>query len=269
MKTIFIIVSASTARRGGIAGLVVSAIVVMACSQSAGGSSTKDSTEPTRPPLQTLKATLTSRDTSFVTRDHFVAGVEMQLSGEPFAQSMGRILAGYSRDFFCQGSICSPDMYHDPALNNGVAGGPVGRIDIAGYSSAVESYEYSKQPMNNLAFESGAGTSLAFGPVINPSRATGSLALQGLRAWEQQLAGDANTTAHNFSTTTTSDNPIGWPGFWPTLEPFTQWDPAIQPSNVSTGCTISSDDDPGATGALHCDDYECNYSSATIRACIW
>jgi len=211
--------------------------------------------------LQTLQLDVTSVDTTFVTRDHFIASVEMQLSGEPFAQAMGRNLAGYSRDFFCQEALCSPDIYHDPALNNGVAGGKAGRTDIAGYSSAVESYEYSKQPMNNIAFESGAGTPLLFGPVLNPSGAVGADALEGLRSWEQQLAVEANTTARAFSATVTPSNPIGWPGFWPTLQPFTQWSPVIHPSNVSTGCTISSDDDPGATGLLRCDDYECDYTS--------
>ena len=174
---------------------------------------------------------------------------------------MGRDLDGYSRDFFCQMSVCSPDQYHDPALNDGVAGGVNSRVDLSGYSSGVESYEYSKQPMNNIAFESGAGTALAFGPVLNPGGATGADALQGLRSWEQQLAVEANTTARAFSAAVTPDNPVGWPGFWPTLQPFTQWDPSIKASDSSTGCTISSDDDPGASGALHCDDYECDYTT--------
>ena len=32
------------------------------------------------------------------TREHFLAAVEMQLSGEPLAEAMGRNLSGYSRD---------------------------------------------------------------------------------------------------------------------------------------------------------------------------
>jgi len=43
---------------------------------------------------QTFALTVTAVDTTFVTRDHFLAGVEMQLSGEPFAQAMGRLLPG-------------------------------------------------------------------------------------------------------------------------------------------------------------------------------
>lgn len=260
MKTVFIKKPTFlSVRRLGAGALAVS-IVTAASSCSSTGTHLP-------PPLpsgvteQTLQLDVTAVDTTFVTRDHFIASVEMQLSGEPFAEAMGRDLAGYSRDFFCQSSPCSPDIYHDPALNNGVAGGPVGRVDTAGYSTAVESYEYSKQPMNNIAFESGAGTALSFGPVLNPTGATGADALQGLRAWEERLADEANTTARAFSDTVTPTNPVGWPGFWPTLQPFTQWNPAIHASDASTGCTISSDDDPGATGLLRCDDYECDYTS--------
>ena len=213
------------------------------------------------PSPQTLQLAVTAVDTTFVTRDHFIASVEMQISGEPFAEAMGRDLGGYSRDFVCQLSACEPSVYYDPALNDGVAGGPNGRIDLAGYASAVESYEYSKQPMNNLAFESGAGTSLAFGPVLNPAGATGADALSNLRAWVQHAAVQADTTARTVTTDVTPANPLGWPGFWPTLQPFTQWDPSIHASSASTGCTISSDDDPGASGALECDDYECDSTS--------
>src|ERR1700722_10737217 len=115
--------------------------------------------------------------------------------------------------------------------------------------------------MNNIAFEAGAGTSLAFGPVLNPTGVIGADALQGLRAWVQRIAVEANTTARSVSAEVTPANPLGWPGFWATLQPFTQWNPAIRPSNASTGCTISSDDYPGANGSLLCDDYECDYTT--------
>jgi hypothetical protein len=246
-------------------GLAAPALVIASCSagsrsSSSGGGSGDDGA----PAPQTLQLAVTAVDTTFVTRDHFIASVEMQISGEPFAEAMGRDLSGYSRDFVCQLSACSPSTYYDPSLNGGVAGGPNGRIDLAGYASAVESYEYSKQPMNNIAFESGAGTSLAFGPVINPTGATGSDALANLRAWVQHAAVGANTTARTVSADVTPGNPLGWPGFWPTLQPFTKWDPTIHPSNASTGCSISSDDDPGASGALLCDDYECDYSGLNL-----
>jgi len=227
---------------------------------SAGDPSSSSSASSSAPIPQTLQLNVTAVDTTFTTRDHFIASVEMQISGEPFAESMGRDLSGYSRDFVCQLGDCQASIYYDPLLNGG-APGPNGRIDLPGFASAVESYEYSKQPMNNLAFESGAGTALAFGPVINPTGATGLAAQAGLRAWVQQVAVEANTTARSVSADVTAQNPLGWPGFWPTLQPFTQWDPTIQASNASTGCTISSDDDPGATGSLLCNDYECDYTT--------
>ena len=66
------------------------------------------------PPPQTFALNVTSVDTTFATEDHFIASVEMQLSGEPFAQAMGRDLGGYSRDYSCQASVCSPSIYYDP-----------------------------------------------------------------------------------------------------------------------------------------------------------
>jgi hypothetical protein len=210
---------------------------------------------------QTFALEVAAVDTTFVTRDQFMAALEMQLSGEPFAEAMGRDLRGYSRDYICQSGSCSPDTYFDPALNDGVAGGPNGRIDLAGFSSAVESQEYSKQPTNNIAFESGAGTSLVFGPVLNPSGASGSDAQVLLRAWVQRLAVEANTVNRFVTAVVTPNNPVGWPGLWPTLQPYAVWDPTIAASDATTGCSISSDDDPGGSGSLTCDDYECDYTT--------
>jgi hypothetical protein len=255
--------------RGAFVVAVVATGLAAACSsgRSNAPSSQASSTIGTASlTLQTLKLEVSSVDTTFVTRDHFVASVEMQISGEPFAQSMGRNLAGFSRDYVCQGCPCQASMYYDPALNNGVAGGPIGRVDLSGFATAVESYEYSKQPMNNIAFESGAGTSLAFGPVLNPTGTTGADALAGLRAWIQRTIVEANTVARSATSVVTPNNPLGWPGFWPTLQPYTQWDPSINASSDNANadgvlCTISSDDDPGASGALDCNEYECDYTS--------
>lgn len=93
---------------------------------------------------QSYALSITAVDTTFATEDHFIAAVEMQLSGEPFAEAMGRDLGGYSRDYSCPGPVCAPSVYQDPALAQADDGGPVTRIDLAGYSSAIESYEYSK-----------------------------------------------------------------------------------------------------------------------------
>src|ERR1700722_14042783 len=101
----------------------------------------------------------------------------MQITGEPFAEDMGRSLAGYSRDHL------PPNVYFDTSP---LANGPW--VDLPGFATAVESYEYSKQPMNNVAFESGAGTSLVYGPVTNPSGLAGAAATSNLAALVQHFA---------------------------------------------------------------------------------
>ena len=221
-------------------------------------SSSADASADAGGDAQTFALSVTAVDTKFVTEEHFIASVEMQLSGEPFAQAMGRDLTGYTRDYSCQESVCSPSMYFDPALA-GVDGGDQGAVDLVGYSSAVESYEYSKQPMNNVAFESGAGTSLLFGPVLNPSGATGTDALQIAQTWIAHIAQASNAAGRFIVGVDPVSNPLGWPGFWPTLQPFSSWDPSIRPTNEA-GCTISSDDNPGKSGLI-CNNYECDYGT--------
>src|SRR4051812_31115981 len=120
-----------------------------------------------------FKSTMT--DKTFHVADHFLASLEMQISGEPFAQLLGRDLAGYDR------FNTTPDLYVDPASGQSV-------VDPMSYSLAVESYEYSKQPMNNTSFESGAGLSLQFAPLLNPTRKTGIDAIFLLRDRVQQYA---------------------------------------------------------------------------------
>jgi hypothetical protein len=206
------------------------------------------------PPPQTLALNVTAVDTTFVTEDHFIAAVEMQIAGEPFAEAMGRDLTGYSRAYACQLGVCQPSVYVDPADPDAIK-----QIDLAGYSSAVESYEYSKQPMNNIAFESGAGTSLLFGPVLNPTGATGAGALQLAQTWFSLIGVESNAVTR-FVKAVSADVPLGWPGLWPTLQPFTSWNPAIVPTS-DTGCSLSSDDNAGIHGAIISDMYECDYTT--------
>ncbi len=224
------------------------------------GSTPPDASLDAGPDAQTWALYVSDVDKTFATEDHFIAAVEMQLSGEPFAEAMGRDLGGFARDYSCQESVCSPDTYDDPSITDG---GPSTRTDLAGFSSAVESYEYSKQPMNNIAFESGAGTSLLFGPVLNPNGATGAAALKLAQDWFQHMAVASNATSR-FVQDVTPSNPLGWPGLWPTLQPFSSWDPSIQPANDAV-CSISSDDNRGAKGAFLCDIYECDYTSLNLR----
>src|SRR5262245_57150421 len=114
-------------------------------------------------------------NTRFMTADHMLASMEMQISGEPLAELLGRDLGGYDR-FSAQ-----TDNYTDP---NTMKPG----TDPLGFSLAVESYEYSKQPMNNLSFEAGAGLSLQFGPRLNPMGMDGAPAYTLLLDRLQYLA---------------------------------------------------------------------------------
>ncbi len=219
------------------------------------------------PELQHARLTASVGSTRFDARDAFLAGAEMQVSGEPFAEAMGRDLGGYSRDHL------PTDIYFDTAPG---AAGPW--IDPAGFSTGVESYEYSKQPMNNVAFESGAGTSLAYAPLVDPGGLGGAEALGLLADRVQHLAEASNALGRFVFPAGTypaqnprggnrnplgkgkaADNPLGWPGLWPTTHVFRSFDPAVDPtSDVDLGCSISSDDDPGASGSLISADYECD-----------
>jgi hypothetical protein len=217
--------------------LAAGGLAAVACSHGSGGTAA--------PPLPYIA--IAARDTRFVVREHMLAAVEMQLSGEPFATAMGRELTSYSRDWL------PPNIYFDTSASSF---GP--RIDLPGFSSAIESYEYSKQPMNNLAFESGAGLSLAYGALLDPT-GDGATGCANLRTTVQHLATESNATARYVSAAATPTNPLGWPGIWPTLEPFESFDPTIATtSSVAEQCSITSDDDPGSTGALISDDYECD-----------
>ena len=225
---------------------------------------------PDAPPVA-VTVTSSVDSTRFVTREAMLAAGEMQISGEPFAEAMGRTLAGYSRN------LVPPDVYIDPA---GIYG-----VDLAGFSTAVESYEYSKQPMNELAFEAGAGTSLAHAPLVDTDGATGAAALAHLTAELRHLAessnawgkwvfpagtfpaanafGDVNPTGAGSG----AQNPVGWPGMWPTAHVFASFDPTIEPTSAEAlQCTIASDDNPNeAAGLLVSGDYECDATTLHLR----
>ena len=196
----------------------------------------------------------TSVDPRFTVREHFLAGVEMQLSGEPLAEILGRDLVAYER------SYVPTDRYF---LNGTLESNP----DPAGYSMAVESYEYSKQPMNNLAFESGAGTSLVYGPLVNPT-GTESGAGAALETRIETLA----KSAHAFDRYVVAPgtwrggtaNPLGWAGFWPTTHVFKSFDPTIDPTSTSDlNCAITSDNSSSEDTVA---DYECDATSLNLRA---
>ncbi len=213
--------------------------------------------------LPFLTATLVSHQ--FDVAEHMRASYEMQLSGEPFATLLGYKLTGFNR------TLALTDQYLDPATGLQIT-------DPLGYAMAVESYEYSKQPMNNLSFESGAGLSLQFGPVLNPDQVSGPGAYTLLLNRFQQFAAESisgGVPGKNLIVSPApASNPLnyyGWPGLWPEFAEFSSFDPTIYPlpGGVNT-CTFS-----GSLGALGYGggvspfnlliaNYECDYNSLNL-----
>jgi hypothetical protein len=211
-------------------------------------------------PLPALTAMTMS--TRFDTADAMVAAAEMQISGEPFAELLGRSLGGYDR------FSANTDTYLDPATGQTVR-------DLLGWSLAIESYEYSKQPMNNLSFESGAGLSLQFGPIMNPTAQTGDPAYQLMLARLQFLAQASRATGAKFGKDFVSvpppandaQNAYGWPGFWPVFAEYSSFDPTIAPSvGDAQMCSLAgATDEPQPPGSTqYVGDYECDYTTLNL-----
>jgi hypothetical protein len=217
--------------------------------------------------LAPLNAVLVSD--RFQVAEHMRASREMQLSGEPFAQLLNYKLQGFNR------TLTLTDQYTDPTTG-------IQRTDPLGYALAVESYEYSKQPMNNLSFESGAGLSLMFGPVLNPSNLTGDPAFERLRNRFQRFAAESNSGGDGGTNLIVSPapqlNPLnyyGWPGLWPVFGEFQSFDPFVR-AEATTGpgrfniCTFGGQSGAFAYGALPSAgvtliaNYECDYNSLNL-----
>ena len=223
-----------------------------------------------------------STSTRFVTREHFLASGEMQISGEPFAEAMGRDLGGYSRDHV------PTDIYFDTSPN---AQGPW--IDLAGFSTGVESYEYSKQPMNTIAFESGAGTSLVYGPLVErerrdrrtaprrSSRRSSSTSREASHALglfvfpaghvpaeprasaRHPRSGDANPTGAG----TGAENPLGWPGHLADRARLRELRSrrSIRRATERSTARSARTTIPARPAPLVCADYECDATTLHLR----
>ncbi len=231
---------------------------VLALSSACGGGAAKS--KPPAPPTPVgpeFTATLTDR--RFYVADHFRASMEMQISGEPFAQLLGRNLAGYNR------YSTTPDLYTDPVTG-------ITTLDPLSYSMAIESYEYSKQPMNNTSFESGAGLSLQFAPLLNPQGVSGDAAFALLRDRLQTFAVESNAGGPAGTSLVISpapvDNPLdvyGWSGYWPVFVEFQSFDPSITPVSGSVrGCAINAGYAASSLGAQLVGGYECGYTSLNL-----
>ena len=184
----------------------------------------------------------------------FAAG-ELQISGEPFASNFaGRNLGYYDRNRL------PPDQYVlDLGLSTETA-----VTDIFGFSTAVESYEYSKYHMNMLIEQTTAGVSLANGPVV--AKELGATSLDRLRARAGELMTCAGTDVTGYATlpapTNNPLNYLGFAGVWPVLAPFKSFDPTLAPTlNVIKSCTFSGGYGGTGFGTNLSPQYECVYNS--------
>jgi hypothetical protein len=193
----------------------------------------------------------------------FAAG-EMQISGEPFAQFFaGRNLNNYDRTFL------PPNMY---LLNNGAAD-MIPVVDLFGFSTAVESYEYSKYHMNMIAQQTTAGVSLTNGPVVLKNAAaldggsSGNPGLDRLRDHVEHLLITAGSDVSGYATLPgplddNPQNPLGFVGLWPEFAPFVSFDSAITPHHeVVKSCTFSGGYGGIPTIGNTVPEYECAYNS--------
>jgi hypothetical protein len=201
----------------------------------------------------------------------FSAG-EMQISGEPFAQFFGgRNLAYYDRAFL------PPDRYLIPLSGDGgvfdsLLGTNVNPIiDVFGFSTAVESYEYSKYHMNSIVEFSGAGVSLVNGPLV--LRMPQAAPQDKLIARVGELLTTAGTnvgpgggTIGGYATLppppNNTQNLLGFPGLLPTLAPYRSFDPTVSGTMQEVGVCGGSVGYSGVP-SLNAETplYECSYNS--------
>jgi hypothetical protein len=185
----------------------------------------------------------------------FAAG-EMQISGEPFAQHFaGRNLNNYDRTYL------PTDQY---IVDTG-GDAPTTLTDLFGFSTAVESYEYSKYHMNMISQETGAGLSLANGPAML-LRETGATGLDKLRAHTARLLVTAGTNVAGYAVlpapVSNNQNYLGFSGLWPVFAPFKSFDSTIQPHHEAVqSCTFAGGYGGIPTLGSTLPEYECAYNS--------
>lgn len=199
----------------------------------------------------------------FLTADHMLASIEMQISGEPFAELLGRDIAGYDR------FSSTTDTYTDPETGKS-------SVDLLGFGTAVEVYEYSKQAMNNLSFESGAGLSLQFAPLVNPAGLEGDQAYSLLSTRLQYFAKASRASGAKIGKDFVAvpppandpNNAYGWPGLWPVFAEFRSFDPTIKPSKgAAAQCSLAGATDeptPPGTTTVYVADYECDTTTLNL-----
>jgi hypothetical protein len=197
----------------------------------------------------------------------FAAG-EMQTSGEPFVQNFaGRILLYYIPSRYSP----TPDQYWIPGASAGGGVAPEPVVDLFGFSMAVESYEYSKYHMNIVANQSGAGVSLANGPVV--ATLPGASAFDKLRARMQVLIAATGANVSQFARlpppANNPTNDFGFPGLWPNMAPYRSFEVTMAPSKEAAVVCVTQDGGSVAHGygglvqfgGQAVPLYECDYNS--------
>ena len=184
----------------------------------------------------------------------FAAG-EMQISGEPFASKFaGRNLDNYDRTYL------PTDQY---ILNNG-GDNPIPMTDLFGFSTAVESYEYSKYHMNMIAQQTSAGLALADGPVTALHAGATPLDRARGRAAEIMTAAGSDVAGYAVLPAPVNNplNVLGFEGLWPTFAPYKDFDPAMQPHHEAVkSCTFQGGYGGIPTVGSVTPEYECAYNS--------
>ncbi|HEY6462747.1 MAG TPA: hypothetical protein VIY73_21405, partial [Polyangiaceae bacterium] len=190
----------------------------------------------------------------------FAAG-EMQTSGEPFVQNFaGRNLAYYDR------YITPPNQYLVPESTGSSFFDSY--TDLFGFSGAVESYEYSKMHMNMIANQTGAGVSLANGPLV--AKLPGATPRDRLRGRAQQLIVAAGTVASGYATLDAgAGNPLndfGFAGLWPNMAPYRDFDASMTPDpTIAHSCTtVTGYGGVQFFGNSPVNEYECAYNSLQL-----
>ncbi len=182
----------------------------------------------------------------------FAAG-EMQISGEPFAQGFaGRDLGAYDR------TALPPNLYIVRAGTEEEED----IVDLFGFATAVESYEYSKYHMLQVSLQSTAGVALARGPLV--AKLPGADVLERMRNQGALVFGSAGADLAGVASvpppTSNTLNHFGFRGMWPSFLPYKSMEPTIvADGQVVRSCTFTGGYGGIPTIGNSVPEYECSY----------
>ena len=201
----------------------------------------------------------------------FSAG-EMQISGEPFAQFFaGRNLAYYDRAFV------PPDRYLIPAADGGVFDSLFGEnvnpvLDLFGFSTAVESYEYSKYHMNSVVEFSGAGISLMNGPLVSTLGEPTSVANLAVRTAQVLVMAGTDQAGYAVLPPPRDNqlNQLGFAGLVPVFAPYSAFEPGVVGTGGAITSVVQSCNRVGGYGGVPSlnnliPQYECEYNELHVQ----